>query len=101
VTGQGVPVSTFRLQLEPRFTLDDAAAIVDDVAALGATHLYLSPILQATPGSSHGYDVVDHSRVASDLGGEPAWARLLAATRRAGLGVVLDIVPNHMAVPTP
>lgn len=101
MTGQGVPVSTFRLQLEPRFTLDDAAAIVDDVAALGATHLYLSPILQATPGSSHGYDVVDHSRVASDLGGEPAWARLLAATRRAGLGVVLDIVPNHMAVPTP
>jgi (1->4)-alpha-D-glucan 1-alpha-D-glucosylmutase len=101
VTGQGVPVSTFRLQLEPRFTLDDAAGIVDDVAALGATHLYLSPILQATPGSGHGYDVVDHSRVASDLGGEPAWARFLAATRRAGLGVVLDIVPNHMAVPTP
>jgi (1->4)-alpha-D-glucan 1-alpha-D-glucosylmutase len=97
----GVPVTTLRLPLEQRLTLDDAAAIVDDAAALGATHLYLSPILQATPGSSHGYDVVDHSRVASDLGGEPAWARLLAASRRAGLGVVLDIVPNHMAVPTP
>jgi (1->4)-alpha-D-glucan 1-alpha-D-glucosylmutase len=96
-----VPASTLRLQLEPRFTLDEAAAVADDVAALGVTHLYLSPLLQATPGSSHGYDVVDHSRVATGLGGEPAWARLLGAARRAGLGVVLDIVPNHMAVPTP
>jgi (1->4)-alpha-D-glucan 1-alpha-D-glucosylmutase len=101
VTGRSVPVSTLRLQLEPRFTLDDAAAVVDDVAALGVTHLYLSPLLQATPGSAHGYDVVDHTQVAEDLGGESGWSRLLSAARRAGLGIVVDIVPNHMAVPVP
>jgi (1->4)-alpha-D-glucan 1-alpha-D-glucosylmutase len=101
VTGRSAPVSTLRLQLEPRFTLDDAAAVVDDVAALGATHLYLSPLLQATPGSAHGYDVVDHTQVAEDLGGESGWSRLLSAARRAGLGIVVDIVPNHMAVPVP
>ncbi|MGN6754210.1 MAG: alpha-amylase family glycosyl hydrolase, partial [Intrasporangium sp.] len=97
----GVPTSTVRLQLEPQFTLDDAAAVVDDVAALGATHLYLSPVLQATAGSTHGYDVVDHTLVADAIGGESGWSRLVAAARRAGLGIVVDVVPNHMAVPVP
>ncbi|MDN5795279.1 MAG: malto-oligosyltrehalose synthase [Intrasporangium sp.] len=96
-----MPTSTLRLQLEPAFTLDDAAGLVGDVATLGVTHLYLSPVLQASTGSTHGYDVVDHTVVAQDLGGEPAWARLVAAAGRAGLGIVLDIVPNHMAVPVP
>lgn len=99
--GHHVPTSTLRLQLEPAFTLDDAAAIVEDVAALGATHLYLSPVLQATAGSTHGYDVVDHTLVAEGIGGESGWSRLVAAARRAGLGLVVDIVPNHMAVPVP
>src|SRR5664280_835312 len=71
------------------------------LADLGITHLYCSPCLQAAPGSTHGYDVVDHRRLGVELGGEPAHARLVEACRAAGLGIVLDIVPNHMAVPVP
>ncbi|GAA3716924.1 malto-oligosyltrehalose synthase [Terrabacter ginsenosidimutans] len=95
------PVSTHRLQLEPDFTLDDAAAQVDHLAALGITHLYLSPILQATIGSKHGYDVTDHTSVAEGLGGDAGFARLVEAAHAAGLGVVVDVVPNHMTTPTP
>jgi len=65
------------------------------------THAYLSPILQAAPGSRHGYDVVDHSRVSADLGGEDAFRAMVAQFRAHGLGVVVDIVPNHMAIPAP
>jgi (1->4)-alpha-D-glucan 1-alpha-D-glucosylmutase len=95
------PVSTHRLQLEPDFTLDDAAAQVDHLAALGITHLYLSPILQATVGSKHGYDVTDHTAVAEGLGGDAGFARLVEAAHAAGLGIVVDVVPNHMTTPTP
>ena len=96
-----VPVSTYRLQLTADFTFDDAAAVVPYLAALGTTHLYLSPVLTAAPGSTHGYDVVDHDTVAEVLGGRAGLERLAATAHEAGLGVVLDIVPNHMAVPTP
>jgi (1->4)-alpha-D-glucan 1-alpha-D-glucosylmutase len=99
--GRGTPVSTLRLQLEPRFTLHDAAAQAGHFAALGVTHLYLSPILQASAGSTHGYDVVDHSRVAEDLGGEDGFRALVAAAHAEGLGIVVDVVPNHMTTPTP
>ena len=95
------PVSTHRLQLEPDFTLDDAVAQVDHLAALGITHLYLSPVLQASSGSKHGYDVIDHTKVAEGLGGDAAFGRLVEAARAAGLGVVVDVVPNHMTTPTP
>ncbi|GAA1988406.1 malto-oligosyltrehalose synthase [Terrabacter lapilli] len=95
------PVSTHRFQLEPDFTLEDAVAQVDHLARLGVTHLYLSPVLQAASGSKHGYDVVDHSRVAEGLGGDDAFARLVEAAHAAGLGVVVDVVPNHMTTPTP
>ena len=95
------PVSTHRLQLEPDFTLDDALAQVKHLAALGITHLYLSPILQATVGSKHGYDVTDHTSVAAGLGGDAGFARLVEAAHEAGLGVVVDVVPNHMTTPTP
>ncbi len=95
------PVSTHRLQLEPDFTLDDAVAQVDHLAALGITHLYLSPVLQATVGSKHGYDVTDHTSVAEGLGGDAGFARLVEAAHAAGLGVVVDVVPNHMTTPTP
>jgi (1->4)-alpha-D-glucan 1-alpha-D-glucosylmutase len=95
------PVSTYRLQLQPGFGFADAAAIAGYLADLGVTHVYLSPILQATPGSTHGYDVVDHSRVSEDLGGEAAFRDMAARFRRLGLGVIVDIVPNHMAVPVP
>jgi (1->4)-alpha-D-glucan 1-alpha-D-glucosylmutase len=101
VTGGPLPTATYRLQVQPAFDLAAAADVVAYLADLGVSHLYLAPILQAAPGSVHGYDVVDHSRVSADLGGRAALDRLAAAAREHGLGIVLDVVPNHMAVPTP
>ena len=92
------PLSTYRLQLQPDFGFDDAAAVAPYLARLGVSHLYSSPYLQAAPGSTHGYDVVDHSKVNEELGGAEAHRRLCAALEEAGLGQILDIVPNHMAV---
>ena len=89
--------ATVRLQLHAGFTLDDAAAQVDYFARLGASHLYLSPIGCAVPGSTHGYDNTDPGQVNPELGGEPALLRLSQAARAQGLGLVVDIVPNHMA----
>jgi (1->4)-alpha-D-glucan 1-alpha-D-glucosylmutase len=96
-----VPVSTYRLQLTPDFGFAPVAEQADYLAALGVTHVYLSPILQAAPGSMHGYDVVDHSRVSVELGGEEGFRAMAARLRSAGLGIVVDIVPNHMAIPAP
>lgn len=90
--------ATYRLQLTAGFTFDDARAIVPYLVELGITHLYLSPILQAAEGSTHGYDVVDANRVCEDLGGEAGFARLVADVRRHGLKILLDIVPNHMSI---
>jgi (1->4)-alpha-D-glucan 1-alpha-D-glucosylmutase len=95
------PVSSYRLQLQPGFGFADAAASTDYLAALGVSHVYLSPILQAAPGSTHGYDVVDHSRISADLGGEAGFRDMVRRFRTAGLGVIVDIVPNHMAIPVP
>jgi len=99
--GRPVPVSTYRVQLTPDFGFDDAAAVVPYLADLGVTHLYCSPYLQAAPGSAHGYDIVDHGALNAELGGQAAFDRMAAACREAGLGVVLDVVPNHMAVSEP
>ncbi|WP_309134978.1 malto-oligosyltrehalose synthase [Cellulomonas sp.] len=96
-----VPVSTYRVQLGADLTFDDVAARVPYYASLGVTHVYLSPVLTAAPGSTHGYDVVDHDEISPVLGGEDGLRRLADAAHAAGLGLVLDIVPNHMAVPTP
>jgi len=93
--------ATYRVQLRPGFGFDEAAAMADYLAELGVSDLYTSPCLQATPGSTHGYDVVDPTRVSSDLGGEAGLERLWSALRARGLGHLLDIVPNHMAVATP
>jgi (1->4)-alpha-D-glucan 1-alpha-D-glucosylmutase len=96
-----VPVplrATYRVQLRPELGLDDAAALVPYLAELGISHLYTSPYLQAAAGSAHGYDVVDPARVNEELGGEPAHRRLAAALAAAGMGQVLDVVPNHMAI---
>jgi (1->4)-alpha-D-glucan 1-alpha-D-glucosylmutase len=93
-----VPRATYRVQLHAGFTLDDAAAIVPYLAELGISHLYTSPLLQAAPGSTHGYDVVDHSRVSEELGGADAFARLTGTLRAHGMGLVVDIVPNHMSI---
>ena len=99
--GHPVPVSTYRVQLGADLTFDDVAARVPYYATLGVTHVYLSPVLSAAPGSTHGYDVVDHDTVSPVLGGEAGLRRLADVAHDAGLGLVLDIVPNHMAVPTP
>lgn len=86
-----------RLQLHRRFTFADAERLVPYLRDLGVSHLYLSPILVARPGSVHGYDVVDPTRVNPELGGEDSLRRLVCSLRSAGLGVIVDIVPNHMA----
>jgi len=92
------PRATYRVQINQHFTLDDAAAIADYLAQLGLSHLYCSPYLQAAPGSLHGYDVVDYHQVNAEAGGAAAHARLVSALRAHGLGQILDIVPNHMAI---
>ncbi|MGN2251868.1 malto-oligosyltrehalose synthase [Frateuria sp. GZRe12] len=90
------PRALARLQLHAGFTLDDAAAQVDYYARLGVSHLYASPLFTARPGSTHGYDVIDYHHVNPELGGEPALHRLVRKLRSHGMGLVLDIVPNHM-----
>ncbi|HSV65204.1 MAG TPA: malto-oligosyltrehalose synthase [Mycobacteriales bacterium] len=97
----GVPRSTYRVQVRPGFDLDATAELSGYLAALGVTHLYSAPLLQATPGSAHGYDVVDHSRVNAELGGRRGLERLVAALREHNLGLVVDIVPNHAGVAVP
>jgi (1->4)-alpha-D-glucan 1-alpha-D-glucosylmutase len=87
--------------VRPDFGFEDVAGIADHLANLGISHVYLSPILAASPGSQHGYDVVDHSRLNDDAGGRPAFDRMVEALHERGLRAVADVVPNHMAVPTP
>jgi (1->4)-alpha-D-glucan 1-alpha-D-glucosylmutase len=92
------PRATARLQFHRDFTLDDAVALVPYFARLGISHLYASPLLTARPGSTHGYDIVDHNSINPELGGMPALERLIAALRFHHMGLILDIVPNHMGV---
>lgn len=92
------PRATARLQFHAGFTLDDATALVDYFARLGVSHLYASPLTRSRPGSRHGYDVVDPTGINPELGGEAALERLVAALRANDMGLILDIVPNHMAV---
>ena len=90
--------ATVRLQFHRGFTLDQAVPLVPYFARLGISHIYASPLLAARAGSMHGYDVVDPTRVNPELGGEPALRRLVASLREHGMGLILDIVSNHMAV---
>jgi (1->4)-alpha-D-glucan 1-alpha-D-glucosylmutase len=92
------PVATYRIQLRPGFGFNQAAEVVTYLADLGISHLYASPYLQAVAGSTHGYDVVDPTRVNEELGGAEAHARLCRALQTAGLGQMIDVVPNHMAI---
>jgi (1->4)-alpha-D-glucan 1-alpha-D-glucosylmutase len=96
-----IPRSTYRLQLTSEFTLWDAARLVPYLKRLGADWVYLSPILQAEEGSQHGYDVTDHSRIDESRGGPDALRALSEAAHDAGMGVLVDIVPNHVGVATP
>ncbi|MGI8506992.1 MAG: malto-oligosyltrehalose synthase [Solirubrobacteraceae bacterium] len=91
------PRATYRLQLTPDFGFGAARSLIPYLRDLGVSHLYLSPSLQARPGSTHGYDVIDPTRISEDLGGEAALRALAEATHQAGMGIVLDLVPNHMA----
>jgi (1->4)-alpha-D-glucan 1-alpha-D-glucosylmutase len=93
-----VPGSTYRLQLHKGFSFDDAGAIAEYLKALGVTHVYSSPYLQAAPDSTHGYDVVDHRKVNEELGGAEAHERFCKSLGDNGLGQVLDTVPNHMSL---
>ncbi|MGH9095565.1 MAG: malto-oligosyltrehalose synthase, partial [Acidimicrobiales bacterium] len=97
MTGQAAR-ATYRLQMHAGFTFADAAAVTAYLGRLGVSHLYLSPILQAAPGSTHGYDVVDPTRVNRELGGDDGYRRLQDAAAASGLGQLLDVVPNHMAI---
>ncbi len=95
------PLSTYRLQITADLTLGDAAGLVGYLRDLGADGVYLSPLLQATPGSAHGYDVVDHAVVDRERGGADGLDALATAAHDAGLAVLADIVPNHMGVARP
>ena len=92
------PLSTYRVQMHAGFGFDKAASIADYLSELGVTHLYSSPYLQAGKGSTHGYDVLNHSKPNDELGGAEAHARLCHALGENGLGQILDIVPNHMSI---
>ncbi|HEY8795449.1 MAG TPA: malto-oligosyltrehalose synthase, partial [Gemmatimonadaceae bacterium] len=94
-----IPIrASYRLQLSSAFTLDDARAIVPYLAQLGISHIYASPVLRSRPGSTHGYDVVDPTRLDPELGSDASWDALIAELRAHAMGMVLDIVPNHMGV---
>jgi (1->4)-alpha-D-glucan 1-alpha-D-glucosylmutase len=90
-------VASYRLQLHAGFPLGEARLVLPYLADLGISHVYLSPCLQAVPGSQHGYDVTDPTRISDDLGGEPAWMSFVECARAHGLHILLDIVPNHMS----
>ena len=93
-----IPRATYRLQLNTAFGFAEAAALAPYLAALGVSHVYCSPYLKARPGSTHGYDIVDHNALNPELGSEADFAAMAAAFRQHGLGQILDFVPNHMGV---
>ena len=93
-----IPIATYRLQLTRDFDFEKAAAVVPYLKTLGITHLYASPFMKARKGSTHGYDVVDHTQLNPELGGEAGFEKLSEALRRDDLGLILDFVPNHVGV---
>ena len=92
-----VPTSTYRLQFRPSFTFDHARRLAGYLRRLGVGDLFASPVFEARPGSEHGYDVVDPGRLRSELGGDAGFDRLADELERQDLGLLLDVVPNHMA----
>jgi (1->4)-alpha-D-glucan 1-alpha-D-glucosylmutase len=93
-----IPIATYRVQLTANFDFDAAASIVPYLKALGITHLYASPFMKARQGSTHGYDIVDHTRINPELGGDAGFERLSQALKQHDLGLILDFVPNHVGV---
>ncbi|MCW2740057.1 MAG: treY [Blastococcus sp.] len=98
---RGVPTATYRLQVHAGFRLEDAADVADYLADLGVTHAYSSPLLRSAEGSNHGYDTVDHAHIDEARGGQAGFDRFVGALHQHGLGLVLDLVPNHMGVDDP
>lgn len=92
-----IPASTYRIQFRNGMTFDRAAALVPYIKRLGITHLYASPIFTATSGSTHGYDVTDANEIDPAIGGRAGFDRLVGTLKQAGLELIIDIVPNHMA----
>jgi (1->4)-alpha-D-glucan 1-alpha-D-glucosylmutase len=95
------PSATYRLQFNKSFTFEDAAGLVNYLDELGVTDIYASPFLMARPGSMHGYDVTDQSRFNPEIGDEASFLRLSAALQRRGMGLIADVVPNHMCITHP
>ena len=93
-----IPRATYRLQFNSGFTFAQAEGIVPYLSDLGISHVYASPVTVAQPGSTHGYDVVDPTRINPELGGEAGFVGLVRALRAHDMGLILDIVPNHMSV---
>lgn len=93
-----IPTATYRLQLSGRFTFEQAEAVVPYLHDLGISHCYTSPLLKARTGSPHGYDIVDHNALNPEIGERPDFDRLTDALHRRGMGLIMDIVPNHMGV---
>ncbi|MES1173638.1 MAG: malto-oligosyltrehalose synthase [Myxococcales bacterium] len=98
MNGPRLPSATYRLQLSERFGFHDAAAVVGYLKRLGISDLYVSPIFKAAPGSTHGYDVLDHDTLNPELGGADGFQALCDATKANDLGLIVDFVPNHMGV---
>jgi len=92
-----IPTATWRIQFRNGMTFDRAASLVPYLKQLGISHLYASPIFTATAGSTHGYDVTDANEIDPSIGGRAGFDRLVSALKNAGLGLILDIVPNHSA----
>ncbi len=93
-----IPIATYRLQLTADFNFDAAAAVIPYLKALGISHLYASPFMKARKGSTHGYDIVDHTKLNPELGGDAGFGRLSEALKQHDIGLILDFVPNHVGV---
>ena len=96
--GKPIPRATYRVQLNGEFGFDRTAAIADYIARLGVSHLYASPYMKARPGSTHGYDIVNHNELNPEVGDQNDFSDLVEALKRNNLGQILDFVPNHMGV---
>ncbi len=98
MTKDRIPLSTYRLQFSRDFTFSQATELVPYLAALGISHCYASPYLRARPGSTHGYDIIDHNKLNPEIGTDEDFERFVSALHQQGMGQILDIVPNHMGV---
>ncbi len=96
-----IPASTYRLQLNQRFTFRDAVSLISYLDQLGITDIYASPYFKSKAGSLHGYDIVDHNSLNPEIGTPEDYMAMIAELRRHGMGQILDIVPNHMCIESP